>query len=463
MESPKIFNEIKLKIEKQASVALEGLTKIFTKLQNDVKKVNLRFAAINAEDLIKLLSLLPKLEEIVIEGYLYNLPLITHQISQQKKLAQLKQVRILTCNVESTVLALELPDHCLKKLTLNCLVLNITPSTLLFETIFAKQKNIEDFYFDACCMNADILKMLKLKHLKLSRNRVNRRDLMESLQSQQNLTNLNVLFPLNSENFNEVLKLQILSKLTINVINIDSTFIESLNALKMLKDLTLTLNPITQSYSFAHIIMNQLENLNLQNGNNTSSIELIAEDLPKAFPNLKHLILETVTFKTFANLLENRNLKFLEISVVADWYASPLEVLVVPHENLMTLKVRKILKNNENKFLKFLMASMPALRKLRLNNIRIERYEMLELIMKSFSKLTHIAISSPVESFGDNFAIPLLSFGRNLEFVEFTTPLNLNSGQISPPIIELNCIFELQFAFIYSDGNRLIMRNSKWD
>lgn len=432
---------------------MHRLTAIFLKFKQSIKKIALKYAAINEASLLKILNMLPNLEDITID-----VSLINSSMNSQQKLSQLKNVKSFTCKVEAARILFELPNDVVTKLSFTSVLKDSLPSVTLLQDIFDKQRNIEELNFDPEKVDPASLELLKLKKLRLASSS----NSLAILENQQNLKSLNLQEPVTNEEFVKICGFQKLESLSIKVKNVDPNSLTKLNKVQSLKELTLTLDRVYSVNAFCDIALSKLEKLELNFMCDTNTQAFI-ENFPTNFPSLKHLKLTFADIKAIESLLQNKNLQSLDINKITSSENAELPPPTIKHKNLKELKIGH---EFSQYLIDFISNCLPNLEKLLLCNNLINDMNTLHHVMLSCKRLTHISIINQkchsILLF-NQFLQMLKELGSNLVHFEYG---DVKFACDNILIIEkLKSLFNAQYQFIYSkhEDRRLVMRNGKWE
>lgn len=455
LRSTRKFDEVEIHIW-SCPTGMMKLEEILRKFQDSIKKITLRFAAIDEYNLMELLALLPNLEEIVIDASLYN------SGGAQQRLTHLRFMRSFTCKVESAKIIFDLPQDVLTKLSFSSVVYESPPSPQLLQSLFEAQRNLKELNFDPAKVGDGFsMNLLDLKHLRLASNH----QMVEILKSQKNLIDLNIKKDLTEEEFVEVCGLKQLQVLDIKVGNVNATLLHKINNLKDLKKLLLITNRGYWVTSLCNIELKKLEKLELSFTSDTN-IQIFLEKLPTHFPTLKNLKLTSVEMKSIPTLLLNKNLESLEIEELKS--LSETNEIQLPETSHEKLKEFKVGHEYSEYLLDFITCFMPNVFKLSLRNFFIKDLSTLKHVLGK-KRLTHLSIfnrncrNDECKDFTwlmREFVNLMKDQGQSLTYFEFEN-VKLSSWDMQ----KLNSFLKSQFAFIYYENSckTLVLKNGKWN
>lgn len=424
------------------------LSEIFAKFCKSIRKITFNFTAVSEPDLIRLLNLLPKLEEIAID-----VSLCKPSKHPQNRLGSLKNVKSFICKVECSQLILEIPDGVLTTLSFHSSLHDAAPSKQLLQSILGNQKNIEDLNFDPENVDLEALKKFKLKKLRLVRNH----HAIAILKDQPLLTSLNMQQSLTNDEFFEVTSLGHLSALTVDVKNIERELLEGLNCMNGLKELAIGINPITQGQMFNNIELEKLEKLTLTTTTN-SKIEAIFAKLSSNYPNLKHLSVNYASTQDMQNFLGIINLNSLTIDMLSQSRVVPTDLILNENENLKTIQVKRGDECHAS-LLNFITKMSPNIQKLHLNNNFVKDVDTLIEILASCNRLSYLTINNQKQVLEVNaqFVKIIKDQGKNLKHFEICKVKADNTFNLD----KLKSFFEVQFENVTIENGRLILTNCK--
>lgn len=462
LRSSRVFDEILItRIWDFNEYTMVKLSEVIKKNEKTVRKVTISFAALAEHNLIKILNLLPELEEIVLDVSLWFVSCVP-----QNQLMKLTKVKSFISNIDSSVMILELPENILQKLSFNSATHIVAPSAALLKSIFQRQKNIKDLTLNPKNLNLESLSQLKLEKLFLHTSD----HLVDIMKQQRHLTTLVVRGELKNQEISTFYEFssQLIS-LDINVENISSALLRQLNCLQELKDLSLIVKRSSQVIDLTQVSLLKLKSFQLTNSLNCESFQILAEKMSKNFPALKHLTVSYVSCSTFSTLLENQGL--VELNIV-EIKPSEAETLKTRNEGIEDVSIgfANIIGGD---VLNIISSSLPNLKKLRLNKFIISDVNVLLEIMKAFKQLTHLAV------LGTNFSLvisnPAIStflkiHKKNLENFEFTSnEREDNKGcqqktDLDSKLQKMTNMFNSQFSSIFIDGSKFFMKcdSSSW-
>lgn len=389
------------------------------------------------------------MEEIEIETILSK-----SSSESQSRLGQLERVTSFTCNANAAQLVLELPNHVLKKLKITSSVFNVPLNAQQQKNIFKKQEKLECLDFNPRFLEPEALGALRLKNLTFATCHGSK-PLIETLRSQPNLISYSDQSPVTVMEVREIFKLVHLQSLSLNLKTINDSAITSLNVLKQLKKLFVTIDSTTQASAFKDVTLPKLQQLELEEHSTKETAADILKCFPANFPALKVLKLGRVSLLNFCFIFYNKNLESLDIKTVI----SSEDMLTYSDDNtsLRSFKVSKV-ENSSDELLDFITFRMINLRKLLLGEVYFEDFDELEGMLINLYQLTHISIRSRHKVFGANFARILKRYGKNLESFEFTT---LQTAQTFHRLDEnmMRNWFGTKFSHIIVTLDRVTMKN----
>ena len=444
LRSRKLFDEVELKLWNYDEFNMHRLAQVFQKFRASLRKITIKFSAINENLLMRLLNMLPELEDITVD-----ISLINPSANSSEKLKQLKNVKNLTCKVEAAKIIFELPNECLKKLSFGSVFKDTIPSQELLEKICEKQKNIEEFNFDPEKFSSS-LKFLNLKKLRLA----SCKNCEAILVNQPNLTHLEMHESVSNRELETICDLNELKSLTVEVETTNTLALAKHNCLMKLEELKITLNQVCQLRALKEKKLPCLQKLEL-NLMFEENFNLIFENFFQSFPRIKHLKLSHVDEKTLKALISNISLESLDINkcLIGN---KKVELPAALNENLKELKIC----HGFSSFLHEILKALLNLEKLILCEDLINDTITLKLILTSCKKLTHFAlVNQKCASFPFNKIIILLKEnGRNLRHFEY------HHVKFMSDVGKFKSSFDAQFQFIYGENENktLIMRNEKW-
>jgi hypothetical protein len=448
LRSNKLYDDVELQLWNYNEFTMHRLSEIFHKFKQSIRKITFKFAAISEPCLIKLLNMLPNLEDITID-----VSLINSSMSSQQKLSQLKSIKSFTSKVEAAKIIFELPNDVVTKLSFTSVLKDALPSVELLQDIFDKQRKIEELNFDPEKVDPASLELLKLKKLRLASSS----NSLVILENQQSLTSLSMQEPVTNDEFVKICNFQRLESLSIKVKNVDPKALIKLNRIQSLKELVLTLDRVYPVNAFCDIALPHLEKLELNFMCDTNT-QAFLENFSTNFPSLKNLKLTFADIKAIQSLLLNKNLQSLDINKVTSSDTAELQRCTIKHENLRELKIG----HEFSQYLIDLITDcLPNLEKLLLCNNLINDLNTLQNVMVNCKRLTHISVVNqnchPVLLFNQLITL-LKSHGKNLIHFEY------GDIKFACAVEKLKCSFDAQYQFIYSkhEDKRLVMRNGKW-
>lgn len=424
------------------------LKKILRKHQSHVWKISVVTNEISEKKLIKLLSLLPNLEEVTLDVLLKK----TSETSQQK-LSHLHHLKILHCLTQAAKIVFELPNNVLTTLSFKHTSSEKPPSDKLLQSVFEKQKNIIEFSFNPEAVES--FKLPALKKLQIFGS-MSKLDISEILESQQNLSSLAVQHFLSTEEFIIACRIKSLQCLKMKLMNVDSVVL-NINQLTDLRKLQLDLSCSADS-DFVYVSLPLLEELKLKVQGNINLKELISM-MPTNFPCLKQLVLSSnlsiEDTQDLYNLLQNPNLEMLEVTV-CQTLRDPSQLFGNFHEKLKKVNFGHLCSTYA---VNFLIDSVPNLEQL---TVAIEDLGTLRKILTSCNKLTQVKLYSKggLSLGSDDFIECVKEHGKNLTYFQCGTDrssLNFDS------LREIKKAFETQFEVIDYKFMTLLMRNDKWN
>lgn len=459
LRSIRNFTEIKVKVWSFSDFNMMRLVEIFTKFCKYVKKITFEFAALDEKLLIKLLNLLPELEDVTVDVSLYSK---AEASNFERNLCTLSKIKYFTCNAESAKLILELPDNTLTKLYFISSLHNSPPSQELLRSIFNNQKKIEDLNFDPQNLEPETMNLNDLKMIRLATNNL----LSDILHAHDKITCLITVQQLTNEDFLTICNLNFLQRLCINVTKLDFSVVLELKNLMALKELTITIDLLHQGPAFKYLKLSQIEKIKLscsENANIEEILAVVAEHLPLNFPKLKHLEMGKVSAKIFSMLLNNKNLESLQLLEITKSSNNGLN-FTPRHDNLNELSVGSV-DNAENLVLNLIFSCLRNLRKLKLGNISFFDLELFKSSFKRCKKLTHLCIlNANFSIFDANVQQFLKERGKNFEYAELS---KLNFFKINVKDVsrsnKIRSIFNCNFSSICENGETIIMSNCKWE
>ena len=460
LRSIRTFPEIKVKVWSFSDFNMMRLSEIFSKFSKDIKKITFEFAAIDEKLLIKLLNLLPELEDITVDVSLYSK--IVETSNFKRKLCILSKMKHFSCNAESAKLILELPNNTLIKLSFISSLHNLPPSQELLRSVFNSQKKIEDLNFDPQNLEHETMNLKGLKILRLATNNL----LPDILNTHDKISCLNTVQPLTDGDFLSISNLKFLQQLCLNVTKLDFFAVLDLKNLTTLKELTINIDLISQGPTFKDLKLPEIEKIKLSYSENTNIEErifVIAEHFPLNFPKLKHLEMGKVSTKILSILLNNTNLESLQLSEIS--YSTNVRLHLTPkHYNLKELSLGSV-DNAKNQVLNLIFSCLPNLQKLKLGNISFSDVELFKIYIKKCKRLTHLCILSANFSI---FDVPVQQFlkqhGQSLKYVELSKSnySNINVKDVTQSN-KVRSLFKCQFSSICENGETVIMSNCKWE
>lgn len=456
LRSTRTFEDVKIDSWTYDNFTMHRLKEILTKHQKSLKRIHLGFAVISENHLIELLCLMPNLEEITID-----VGLINPSTTSQQRLVQMKHLRSVTCRVESAKIIFELSNNILTKLSFASAICDAPPPASLLKTIFEKQKNIVELNFDPKEADPSLLSLPLLKKLRINSNH----HAAGILQHQQHLTSLFIRTRSSKQEFHDICNLkslQSLETLSISVSHANESLLV-LNRLQSLSELNLELIQLDEPMCLSTISLPLLRKLNVSFVQNTD-LKLLLECFKTNFPNLKQLQLnfdpECSSTKVMPILLENKNLESLGLfnanSNKSSIGSSGDFCTKLFHENLKELKVGGV---NIKFLLNQIIYSTPNLEKLYVSSFFDKNVvDFMKIVLMNSRKLTHISVSTLNRHQVQMHEITrmLKDLGKNLSHFEFNYDAKVSE------ISKLQQTFGEQFAFIYKEDKRIIMRNNKW-
>lgn len=436
MRSKRLFDEISIRIWNFDDFSMMRLMEILGHSRETIRKISFGFTALTEDYLIRILSFLPKLEEIVIDVSLCNASNDSGQ-----RLNELSNVRSFTCKVELAKLIAELPRRVLEKLSFTSSLHDQPPSNETMNEILQRQRTIEDLNFNP--LNTLSLEPLKLKKLRLSSNH----HLTDLLQNQSKLKALVLQANLTNKDFDEICKLKDIEHLEVNLANVNQNSLKNLNSLMELRELSLTLETSAQLAAFNEVSLPKLLTLNLK----SPKTESVKARLAKNFPALTHLKLTSTNTTSLSILFKHRRLQSLSIELLTQ--SGESESFGTDNESLREFSVMRY-EGNAQIALK-LFTAMSGVEKVHFGANLILDCESLRQILTNHRKMSSLSVHSQKHSIDcdGTFTKVLKEHGERLtrfEFSEMKTAANLDKLQEN---------FDTQFELIYNEQKKLVMRN----
>lgn len=168
IKSSRVFNEVRLFTWSFNEQFVGKPLKVLAARQNDITKLSLCASNAVHPQVIRLLSSLNNLAKIEIDVNFLNDVLLNDSAHSLK---HLKHVKSFVINFHLAEVVLYLPDNVLTKLSFITSYRNPPPSPLILKQIFKNQTNIDDLDIDTCNLSPAMLKHLRLKTLRLVKNR----------------------------------------------------------------------------------------------------------------------------------------------------------------------------------------------------------------------------------------------------------------------------------------------------
>lgn len=444
LRSIRTFDEISIRIWNFLDFSVIRLVDILNKNQNNIRKVSFAFTVIDEKLLIRLLSLLPKLEVIVLDVSLSN-----SSNDNQRKLSCLTQVRSVTCKVESAKIIFELADDILTSLSFCSSLHDSPPSTKLLSEIFLRQSRIEDLNVDPLNVDIKSLRKLKLGKLRI----VNGHHGWRILQEQRELLELKLLANSTTKTFMEICQLKCLKTLIVDVREIVTNYIRNLNGLNNLEEFSIHFDPTKQQFAVAELSFPKLSSLDLTF---SPKFDLqFNESTLIGSPKLKTFKLARCNFNLFCKLLENKNLESLAVGSLTNCFEDIMKNNEVVHHKLKALYIEQA-NDISIKVLKAIVDSLPGVETIAIGNV-VKDYEDLRIILTACKRLTHVTVSNLRNSINvDHELIKLVKgHGKNLMHFELgIVKLEANEG-----LRIYRKHFERQFEFFQLKDNKIILTN----
>lgn len=424
--------------------------------QFNVRKISLICYKISERKLLKILSLLPNLEEVVLDFILEK----TSKYPQQR-LSNLNRLRSLQCRAQVASIIFELPDDTLTSLSFEFMFIDPPPPLQTMKAIFERQRNINHFTInpvDTTATELPSLETLRLIRSNEYQGASVRLHLAETLRNQNQITSLTIQNILSKEEFLLICSLRSLEYLEIELEGVYDATLRSLNRLYNLK--TLKLVSYSSKSKFKFLKLPLLRDLKLVFINDNTNVEVNMEQFPTSFPNLRRLqIMCNLPFfdaATLPVLLKNDKIVKLDVLVGLD---SNEKAAMTP---MCRDKLREVRlgHNYSAKALNYIIESAPNLEKLFTG---IDNLDVLQKILMNFQKLTHLKIYSQNGiSFGSDAFIQLLQkHGKNLTHLACETDEYIFDDEA---FSKLSCAFGTQFSTIqYHLWCPLIMKNVPWN
>lgn len=454
-----MFDDIKIiNIRNPKNHVIQRLQEILSKFNLNVKRLEIWSSIIREEDLLKLLNIPTKIEEILF----YDVEFCNEddeELLEDLKLHNLKRWKFHLCNVITPKILLKIPGDVLKSIIIeNCI---IDQETL--RKIFNQQNCLEELEFDPYFVDPVTMKNLKLNNLKLMCNR----RVTEIIRNQLQLQSLDLSKAhVGDSEFLEICKLFQLKSLKLWIDRISWEVLENLGNLTNLNEISLSYDRLEIEYirNISRIKLKNVRKLKLKYPRLKITAENFAE-ISTNMVNIQYLHISNQSIGVVGALLQNfKNLDTLIIGLDTD----SSEVVDFPvegirHEKLQELCVydshpdQKTLKCSQT-ILEIVNNCLVNLKRLKLHNVIAFDEQQLAEILTFHPYLTHICFVYPDETveFGEVAVRALLN--HNLKFFK-----SLGAEiKIHKKVLEKKLKQKFSFVEIKAWKKQIVLRDCRW-
>lgn len=456
LKSSRVFEEINVEIWKHKYSKVKLFKEVLLQHQLNLRKFTIICYNISERKLFKLLTLLPNLEEIVLD---FNLKKMS--TTPSGRLQNLSKLKSLHCRAQMAAIIFELPNDILQKLSFEFMFNDLAPTKELMKRILEKQKIIEELSFNpegTSAISLPPLKKLKLLKSSIFTNLKNMFCISKILKNQNQLISLTIQNIITRDIFLLICNIRSLEKLDLELDDIDDGALQKLNSFQKLKELRLAI--YKTELNFSSLKLPFLRKLRLYLVCDEIELNLVLEQFPLNFPNLKHLQIainmQNMKAEHLPGLLQNKLLEKLDVCLEMESNFS-IEMTTVYHDRLKEVCLGNDYFQNA---LNYIIKAAPKLEKLCTG---ISNLHVLKQILINCPNLSHLKVLPRclISFESDSFIHLIQEHGKNLTYFECEASGERSTDETT--FSKLQRAFEIQFSKIELCGSRVIMKNVRWD